>query len=212
MKSLHNWIIKYAYSILPNWTSLGHRCSASLKAFYSLAGVAQWLECPPANQRVTGSIPGQGTCLGLGRSPVGGVWESTTHWCFSPSFPLSLKINKLNLFFKKSLLLPGAALTFHTGCTFLTSSEWMCCINKYFCPAHTSASFGLQWVHPLSFCFPAAVTYSKPRLATFWHYAKVELIPPTPAEIPTAIQSLKKIVNSAQTGSFKQLTVKVTIC
>ena len=54
----------------------------------------------------------------------------------------------------------------------------------------------------------AAVTYSKPRLATFWHYAKVELIPPTPAEIPTAIQSLKKIVNSAQTGSFKQLTVK----
>ncbi|KAK1336408.1 hypothetical protein QTO34_004215 [Cnephaeus nilssonii] len=54
----------------------------------------------------------------------------------------------------------------------------------------------------------AAVTYSKPRLATFWHYAKVELIPPTPAEIPTAIQSFKKIVRSAQTGSFKQLTVK----
>uniref|UniRef100_A0A8C0CCH6 ATP synthase subunit g, mitochondrial n=1 Tax=Balaenoptera musculus TaxID=9771 RepID=A0A8C0CCH6_BALMU len=54
----------------------------------------------------------------------------------------------------------------------------------------------------------AAVTYSKPRVATFWHYAKVELVPPTPAEIPTAIQNLKKIINSAQTGSFKQLTVK----
>uniref|UniRef100_A0A2K6SK49 ATP synthase subunit n=1 Tax=Saimiri boliviensis boliviensis TaxID=39432 RepID=A0A2K6SK49_SAIBB len=46
----------------------------------------------------------------------------------------------------------------------------------------------------------AAVTYLKPRL--------FELIPPTPAEIPRAIQSLKKIVKSAQTGSFKQLTVE----
>ncbi|XP_008049033.1 ATP synthase subunit g, mitochondrial [Carlito syrichta] len=57
----------------------------------------------------------------------------------------------------------------------------------------------------------AAVTYSKPRLATFWSYAKVELVPPTPAEIPRAIQSLKKIINSAQTGSFKQLTVKEAV-
>ena len=57
----------------------------------------------------------------------------------------------------------------------------------------------------------AAVTYLKPWLATFWHYAKVELIPPTPAEIPTAIQSLKKTVNSVQTGSFQQLTVKEAV-
>ena len=51
----------------------------------------------------SGPMPGLQT-----RSPVGGVWEATTHWCFSPSlspsFPLSLKINK---FFtkKKSHLL-----------------------------------------------------------------------------------------------------------
>ncbi|KAK2093215.1 ATP synthase subunit g, mitochondrial [Saguinus oedipus] len=56
-----------------------------------------------------------------------------------------------------------------------------------------------------------AVTYSQPHLATFWYYAKVKLIPPTPAEIPRAIQSLKKIDNSAQTGSFKRLTVKEAV-
>uniref|UniRef100_A0A8C2MQL1 ATP synthase subunit n=1 Tax=Cricetulus griseus TaxID=10029 RepID=A0A8C2MQL1_CRIGR len=57
----------------------------------------------------------------------------------------------------------------------------------------------------------AAVTYSKPRLATFWYYTKVELLPPTPAEIPAAIQSVKKIIQSAKTGSFKQLTVKEAV-
>ena len=31
----------------------------------SLAGVAQWIECWPVNQRVSGSIPSQGTCLGI---------------------------------------------------------------------------------------------------------------------------------------------------
>nr|XP_058906886.1 ATP synthase subunit g, mitochondrial-like [Kogia breviceps] len=69
-----------------------------------------------------------------------------------------------------------------------------------------------QFVHNLTekapVLFNAAVTYSKPRLATFWHYTKVKLVPPTSAEIPTAIQSLKKIIKRAHTGSFKQLTVK----
>ena len=37
----------------------------------ALAGVAQWIECWPAEERVSGSIPSQGTCLGC--RP--GLWE-----------------------------------------------------------------------------------------------------------------------------------------
>ena len=35
----------------------------------ALAGVAQWIEHWPANQKVTSSIPSQGTCLGCGPGP-----------------------------------------------------------------------------------------------------------------------------------------------
>ena len=37
------------------------------------AGVAQWIECWPPSQRLTGSIPSQGTCLGCGPGPW--CWE-----------------------------------------------------------------------------------------------------------------------------------------
>ena len=36
----------------------------------ALAGMAQWIECQPVNQRVAGSIPRQGTCLGCGPGHV----------------------------------------------------------------------------------------------------------------------------------------------
>ena len=39
----------------------------------ALAGVAQWIEHQPANPKVTGSIPGQSTCLGCGPGPQLGV-------------------------------------------------------------------------------------------------------------------------------------------
>ena len=44
-------------------------CYCNLKAEKALAGVAQWIECQPANQKVTGLIPSQGTCLGCGPDP-----------------------------------------------------------------------------------------------------------------------------------------------
>ena len=57
----------------------------------ALADVAQWIECCPVNQEVTGSIPSQVTCLGCGPGPQLWVCErqliyvSLTHRCFSPS-------------------------------------------------------------------------------------------------------------------------------
>ena len=71
--------------------------SGSLKACQALAGVAQWIEVGPANQRVTSSIPSQGTRLGCRPGPQLGVCKSNHTWMFLslfPSLPLSLKINK----------------------------------------------------------------------------------------------------------------------
>ena len=64
---------------------------------HALVGVAQWTECWPANQRVTGSIPSQGPCLGCGPAPQWGAHEMQPHVMFlslfPPPFP-SLKLSK----------------------------------------------------------------------------------------------------------------------
>ena len=76
--------------------------SPTLKhSLVALAGVTQWTECRPANQRVAGPIPSQGTGLGCGPGPQLEACErqlinvSLTYQCFSPSLsppsPLSLK-------------------------------------------------------------------------------------------------------------------------
>ncbi|XP_034412367.1 ATP synthase subunit g, mitochondrial-like [Cyclopterus lumpus] len=46
----------------------------------------------------------------------------------------------------------------------------------------------------------AAVTFSKPRLATFWRYARVEL--------PKALEAAKGLVHSFRSGRVGQTTVK----
>ena len=75
---------------------------------YTRAGVAQWSECGPANQRVAGSSPSQGRSLGCGLGPWLGVCERQPHIDVSLSLPLSLKINCnsifLNIFLKNEFI------------------------------------------------------------------------------------------------------------
>ena len=66
-----NWVKKMWYTYTMEWYS-AIRKDEILP--FALAGVAQWTEHGPVNQRVTGSIPSQGTYLGYGSGPqVGGV-------------------------------------------------------------------------------------------------------------------------------------------
>ena len=53
-----------------------------------------------------------------------------------------------------------------------------------------------------------ALVEAKPKLRVFLHYAKTELTPPTPAELPQAISGVAKLVKSAKLSRVKNLTVK----
>ena len=74
---------------------------------FTLAGVAQWTECQPAKQKITGLIPSQGTCLGCGPGPQMGMYRrqptdlSLTHQIFFLSFSLHSPISKNKLIFLK---------------------------------------------------------------------------------------------------------------
>nr|BAN20751.1 hypothetical protein [Riptortus pedestris] len=52
------------------------------------------------------------------------------------------------------------------------------------------------------------VDAAKPNLATFIRYAKVELTPPSPRDIPAITSGLKNIISSAKTGKWKTVTVR----
>ena len=68
------------------------QCGGHLEILLALAGVAQWIDCWSVNQRATGSISSQGTCLGCGPGPHLGAWQRQSHIdislpLFLPPFP-----------------------------------------------------------------------------------------------------------------------------
>lgn len=51
--------------------------------------------------------------------------------------------------------------------------------------------------------------YSRPKLRTFWKYAKVELKPPSPSEWPEIRQGFQNLATAAKNGSWKHMEVRV---
>ena len=60
--------------------AMGELIFLSSRKEVALTGMAQWIECRPAKQRVISSIPTLGHMPGLqAKSPAGGAREATTH-------------------------------------------------------------------------------------------------------------------------------------
>ena len=74
----------FFYFSLDKFLTLGFTLIYSIRKFLNnnilaLAGMAQWIEHWPVNEKVTSSIPSLGHMPGLwARSPVGGAQEATT--------------------------------------------------------------------------------------------------------------------------------------
>jgi F-type H+-transporting ATPase subunit g len=55
------------------------------------------------------------------------------------------------------------------------------------------------------------VDSATPRFNLFLKYARVELAPPTPADIPQIRSGIQKLLTGFRTGKWKETTVKVCI-
>ena len=58
-------------------------------------------------------------------------------------------------------------------------------------------------------CCPATQDAGIPKLQTFWKYAKVELRPPHPRELPEIRRGFGNLITAFKTQKWRQLTVKV---
>lgn len=49
---------------------------------------------------------------------------------------------------------------------------------------------------------------AKPKLQVCLAYAKVELVPPKPSELPAVKKGIADVINAAKSGRYKELTVR----
>ena len=63
-------------------------------------------------------------------------------------------------------------------------------------------------LHNFAIFYLAAMTQARPKFHIFMKYAKVELTPPTPGDIPAIRNGIANLIKGARTGSYKNLTVR----
>ncbi|CAH1796043.1 unnamed protein product [Owenia fusiformis] len=71
--------------------------------------------------------------------------------------------------------------------------------------AQKIANWGVKTVTKVA---TGTASFAAPRAKTFMKYARVELRPPTPAEMGEASQSFQKLIKSAQTGKWQTVTTQ----
>ena len=96
----------------------------------ALAGVGlDWVLCWPTNQSVTGSIPGQGTCLGCGPGPQLGAHKRLLHIDVSFFSLPTLSKNKVFLNIKKYIFKVFMCLCVFWGVTLILKGSLKRLIN-----------------------------------------------------------------------------------
>ncbi|CAK9304088.1 unnamed protein product [Gordionus sp. m RMFG-2023] len=53
-----------------------------------------------------------------------------------------------------------------------------------------------------------AIKYTYPKLKTFWHYAKIEMRPPTSSEFPKIQNQFQDILSLFKNGQWKNQSIK----
>ena len=88
---IHLWMRRKAGATKCVWTKLlntsGDNWQYSSNSSPGWYGSVNWMPACEPNGRWFNSQAGHMPGL-WARSPIGGAWKATTHWCFSPSFSL----------------------------------------------------------------------------------------------------------------------------
>lgn len=75
-------------------------------------------------------------------------------------------------------------------------------------PKNNGSAMKIHCAYCVYDLFSDLMNAAKPGLVRFGRYAKVELTPPTFSDIPAIRSGISRLITSAKTGRYRELTVK----